>query len=405
MTKGPSFNKLFIMILSSSMILLLNLLNTCSAEQILYELKDLEVLEKEKNYDEFLTHVNDIRPSERSRHWQDMLQNMAVGLIDYKIKTKDYSNPTYRFIEQLAHSSALKTDQYFQLKYSYYSKKYFAECFNKAENKNLCENQLSSFWYFSKKDPDLGLDLAVILETNHSTLNTWPFYQEAIKDSLADFYCKKPNIQQAIIKKFYTETFSSNFGGNYKLLTERLISDKCFEQIIEPLKESLTSIKSTGLDKELALNILESRGKLSADDLDLYSILYLLDGPVVGDKMNIAWKKIEYLGENFKKRANLLERIQKLEIIPDKIFKDPTLPRHKAIINLFAKNFPEYLNYYGSTCVKFINNTSDETLNVSSSFQCIQFLKAATINSKEDQGKDLPWISDSVKSQYSSIKK
>ena len=182
-------------------------------------------------------------------------------------------------------------------------------------------------------------------------------------------------------------------------------SENCFIEITGALKESLSSIESNGLEKEMALNILEAKGELTQDELDLYAILFLLDGPVVGDKMNIAWKKIEALVDNYPKRQKLLALIEKLPIIPDKIFKDPNLPRHKAIINLFAKNFPEYLNYYGSTCVKYISNSGTKALNVSSSYQCNQFLRAAQSINREDKGSNIPWISDSVERLYSGIKK
>lgn len=383
--------------------------------QVFYDLKDLEVLEREKNFEEFLLHVNDIRPSERGRHWKEMFQNMAMGLVDYKIKTHDLSLETFRQIEQIGRSSAMNNDEFFQLKRSIFAKKYFSECFRKAslvieskkleEEKNLCVTELSSFWFFSKKDPDMGLDLAAILESNKSDLLRWPFYEKAVKDSIANFYCKKPAVQQAIMNKLSEETYNPEFNGNYKTLVNRIVPEICFNEMILPLKETLRSIKSNGLEKEMALNILDAKGNLSQDELDLFAVLFLLDGPVVGDKMNIAWKKVEALSENYPKRQKLLAQIEKLALIPDKIFKDPNLPRHKAIINLFAKNFPEYLNYYGSTCIKYISNSGTEQLNVSSSYQCNEFLKAAQAVKKEDKGQSTPWVSDSVESQYSGLRK
>lgn len=403
------------MTISPALIILLYSINFGVSAQIYYDIKDLEVLEKEKNFEEFLQHVNDIRPSERGKHWREMYQSMAMGLVDYKIKTRDFSKTTYKQIETIGRSTALNNDEYFQLKRSLYAKKFFTECFKQASSsgdtpktvmtQKFCETELSSFWYFSKKDPDVGLELATILENNQSSLKTWPFYEKAAKDSIANFYCKKPVIQQAVMKKLVEESFSEEFNGNYKSLVERIIPDTCFDELVAPLKESLRSIKSSGLNKEMALNILEAKGKLSADEQDLYATLFLLDGPVVGDKMNIAWKKVEGLGENYPKRQKLLSQIQKLEVIPDKIFKDPNLPRHKAIINLFAKNFPEYLNYYGTTCIKYIDHQSDTPLNVSSSVQCNEFLKAAQRVKADNKGIGPAWISDSVERQYSGLKK
>ncbi len=379
-----------------------------------YNLKDLEALEKERNFEEFLLHVNDIRPSERDKYWQEMYQNMALGLVDYKIKTQDFLPSSFRQIEQIGRSIALSNDEFFQLKRSIYAKKYFSECFKKTElisenekkvaTRKLCESELSSYWYFSKKDPDNGLDLAAILENAGSAQNRWIYFSPAVKDTIAHFYCKKPEVQTAVLKKVYDESFSTNFDGNYKALVERLMDDKCFDELISPLKSTLSSINSSGLDKEMAMNLLEAKGKLSTEERDLYAILYLLDGPVVGDKMNMAWKKVEALSENYPKREKLLTEIKKLSVVPDKIFKDPNLPRHKAIINLFARHFPEYLDYYGKTCVKFLKNDSEAPLNIRSSLQCHEFLKAAEVANKQNFGQGPSWISDSIRTQYSGIK-
>jgi hypothetical protein len=397
--------------ISSMFILFFQSINFGISANMSYQLKDLEALEKDKNFEEFLLHHNDIRPSERGRHWKDMFQNMAIALIDYKIRIRDFSPEAFKQIEVIGRTSALANDEFFQLKRSVFAKKYFTECFRRISGtestgeRDLCETQLSAFWSFSKKDADLGLDLAAILEANKSSLKLWPFYELAIKDSIAGFYCKKPVIQSALMKKLYEESYKVDFNGNYKNLINKIVPESCFNEIILPLKASLTSIKTNGLEKEMALNILEAKGKLSSEELDLYAILFLLDGPVVGDKMNTAWKTVETLGENYPKRQKLLSLIRKLSIIPDKIFKDPNSPRHKAIITLFAKNFPEYLNYYGSTCIKYISNSGTELLNVSSSFQCNEFLRAAQALKKENKGQSTPWLSDSVESQYSGLKK
>jgi hypothetical protein len=88
--------------------------------------------------------------------------------------------------------------------------------------------------------------------------------------------------------------------------------------------------------------------------------------------------------------------IEKLELIPDRIFKDPSGSRNKAIINLFAKNFPELLDYYGKSCLDYFERKETAT-NISSSFQCQQFFKTAKENNL--------WLSDAIKSKYSGLKK
>lgn len=377
----------------------------------LYTLKDLAVLEQEKNFEEFLAHVNDIRPSERQKLWKDMYQSMAMEMIDYKIRTKDYSFKSYKSVEAQARSSALANDEFFQLKRSIYAKSFFSACYAQASEKNgdlktknikSCDSELNSFWYFSKKDPDIGLEFAKILERNGSALPTWPFYQRAISDSISPIYCEKPDIQRAIISKLTAESFDQNFDDNYKTLIKRFVPDKCFEKVVPALRLGLQSTVTSGLEKEMALNLLTAKGLLSKEEEDLYAILYMLDGPVVGDKMNMAWKKIEDLSSQYQKRIKILAQIKSLPLIPDKIFKDPGLPRNKAIINLFAKNFPEYLNYYGESCVRYLENKSETVGNIASSFQCNEFLKTARTLKKSEKTE---WISDSVERQYSGLKR
>ncbi|MBC7713141.1 MAG: hypothetical protein H7177_07365 [Rhizobacter sp.] len=403
------------MLLSLSAFLLLQTtgFNSPAFSQVapLYTLKDLSVLEREKNFEEFLTHVNDIRPSERLKLWKDMYQSMALEMVDYKLKTKDFSMKTYKHIESIARSSAMTDDEFFQLKRSMYAKKFYGECYkqastltskDKGEGFKTCDGELNSFWYFSKKDPDIGLDLAKIVELYPSSVKTWPFYQTAVNDPISPLYCEKPDIQRAIINKLTQESFDKDFDGNYKNLIKRFIPEKCFVKVVAPLRLALQSTITNGLEKEMAMNLLSSKGLLSKEEEDLYAILFLLDGPVVGDKMNIAWKKVEDLSSQYAKRQKLLNEIKKLPLIPDKVFTDASLPRNKAIINLFAKNFPEYLNFYGESCVNYLENKSESSGNIASSVQCNEFLRTARAVKKSD---NTEWVSDSVDTKYSALKK
>ncbi len=388
-----------------SLILLSTL--TCLKAETLYDLKDLQALEQEKNFEEFLLHVNDIRPSERQKLWKTMYQSMAMEMIDYKLKTKDFSAASYKKIEAIGRSSALMHDEFFQLKRSLYAKKYFSECYSQASLKvdkdktsdfKICDKELSSFWFFSKKDPDIGLDLAGLIEKYPSELTSWPFYQMAVNDNIANLYCEKPNVQKAVINKLTKESFDAEFNGQYAPLIKRFIPDKCFVKITPTLKNALISSESSGLDKEMALNLLSAYGSLTSEEEDLYAMTYLLDGPVVGEKMNIAWKKIELLSSNFTKRQTLLEKIKKLPLIPDRIFKDPKLPRNKAIINLFAQNFPEYLNFYAESCLSYTNFQNPEG-QIASGIQCNLFLKVAVEMKKNNEAQ---WVTDKISTQYSS---
>jgi hypothetical protein len=371
----------------------------------LYEIKDLEVLEREKNFDEFLLHVNDIRPSERDSHWKEMYQNAAIGLIDKKIKLNDYKNESFDKIEALSQSSSLYKDEFFQLKRTLYAKKYLKNCFknsNDLQSKSRCEEKLLSFWQISNKDPDLGLELANILESNNSSTRNWALYEKAVKDENAQIFCQKINVQEAIFEKIKNTAFSEKFNGNYKQLIDSIAPNWCFDLLVSPLRDIALSPDSNGVDRELALNLLDAKSKLTPKEQDLLSFLFMINEPVVGQRMNLAWKKIEDLTENQSKRNELLAQIRNVPVLPDKIFRDPSNPRNKAIINLIARSFPEFLKFYAESCIKYLSFSDQGKVNVSSRTQCDEFLKTA-----RTQGTDhsAPWISDSISSQYSGIKR
>ncbi len=66
-----------------------------------YTMGDLEALERQKNYGEFLAHARDIRPSERGPVWVEMVAEMAEGFILSKISVRDFSPETLKEVEKL----------------------------------------------------------------------------------------------------------------------------------------------------------------------------------------------------------------------------------------------------------------------------------------------------------------
>jgi hypothetical protein len=375
----------------------------------LYSLKDLAALEKEKNFEEFLAHVNDIRPSERMKLWRDMYQSMAMEMIDYKLKTKDFSLATFKKIENLSRSNTLLNDEFFQLKRSLYAKKFFSECYSGqtkngdiSVNTKQCDDELSTFWYFSKKDPDIGLEMAKIVEKNNGKMNTWNFYQKAVSDTLAPLYCEKPEVQRALIQKVTQEVFDPEFNGEYGTLLKRIIPDKCFVKLVNPLRLVLESTQSSGLDKEISFQLLDASKNLKPIDYYYYATLYLIDEPVTGEKMNVSWKKIEELAEKYSLRMEILEKIKGANVLPDKVMRSPSNKRNKAIIHLFAKHFPEFLDYYAKSCLDYLQYKNSPNRPVTTGFQCHEFLKMAK---SVKQNENIEWVSDSVQTRFSSLKK
>ena len=365
-----------------------------------YSMDDFIVLSNERNFKEFLEHVNDVRPSERSNRWKTMYKQMVIDMINYKSTTNDYKKESFQLIENHARSSALFKDEALQIKRNDYVKKYLKTCFSALEkNSSSCLSDLQSYWFFSNKDPDMALHLANLIETHSTGTNAWSYYAVAIKDAGNNYYCNRPEVQKAIFDKINADTFSSGFDNNYKKLITSNIPMECFNKLTTRLREMVRSTDANGLSKELALNLMTETKLLKENESELYATIYLSDGPVVGDRMNISWKIIENLGRNFSQRQKVLEEVKKLSVIPDYTFKHPKNLRNKAIINLFHQNFPELLNYYGESCLNYITHSKDSNI---SSYQCKEFLaEASDLKNKEK----IDWINDKISTQYSATKK
>lgn len=42
------------------------------------------------------------------------------------------------------------------------------------------------------------------------------------------------------------------------------------------------------------------------------------------------------------------------------VFKNPNYERHQAILELFKKNFPEYIDTYATNCLKLLNGDNPQ---------------------------------------------
>jgi hypothetical protein len=327
---------------------------------------------------------------------------MALTMLDEKIRLKEYNLNSFKEIEKISQNPNLVDDEIYQNKRVQFSIKYFKNCFEENLDKNICVNDLYRHWENSTQDAEAALSYIQLLSNyTNNNRDTWTFYNSIVNDQVAPLYCKKAEIQKAIFQKISTESFNDDFDGNYRKIIGKLISEKCLNALYPNLKDAIISTQVNGLNKEQALDILWQLNQITAEEKDYFLVIYLFGGPVVGQKMNLSWNLVESLSENYPRRMKILNQVKKLDLIPDNLFIDPSSSRNKSIISLFAKNFPEVLNYYAIECVNFLKGK--EKTHVTSSTTCKQFLEASIkLKSELTTNK---WISDSISTEYSSIKR
>jgi hypothetical protein len=91
----------------------------------------------------------------------------------------------------------------------------------------------------------------------------------------------------------------------------------------------------------------------------------------------------------------IFKTLKKLDPLPGEVFSSNDKEKREAVINLFASNFPEYVDHYAKTCVNFLKGIG-EFPRGNPTLYCNELYSAS---------KSKRWISQPLKTQYSSLKK
>ncbi len=316
----------------------------------LYDIKDLEVLEANKSYKEFLDHALDVRPAERKKQWREMVNNMSVGFIKEQLRTKAFNKINFDYIENLNRWPTLQKDSYFQHKRKEFALHYLDDCLGKS-----CKSDLMGFWYSTQRqDGELAKKLSIILRQKDPKSNITPFLSVIGHDDYALYHCKKPWIQSEIFS-LVTEPLRMEEEDKLKKVLNNLVGKECWKSLRPIVHQAL--IRGPGLKQDYAFALLKSRGDLSQEWMDFYYTSYFLGSPVPGNKLNASWNTIKELGQNFNRRVKVLNKLKKLDPLPGKLFSLIDNGKKNTLIKYFKKNFPEYIDHYSKTCLNYLQGT------------------------------------------------
>lgn len=369
-----------------------------------YNLEDLEVLAKENNFEEFLNHAFEVKPRERKGQWTQLFVKMCAQKIEASLKTRTLSLAFFN--DLLKYNQLLEINK--NLKFQFYKNQYALEFLKFCQDKknlipeNTCKEKIIEYWNSSEKGTDEGIEIAKLLINFESTPNLWDFISKSTTHKISEVYCKIPIVQKVLLDKLIEVSFQSDFDNNFLELKKKLMNQSCYDQIKASFKNMFFLKETNILAKELIFNLLDSQKDLTQIEQYLFSILFLVDSPVVGERMNFSWNKVASLLENLPLRLKLMSEIENLSQLSDNVFKTPKMPRQKAIINHLAKNFPEFLKFYAENCLSYLKMDKSDKIIVSSSINCHEFFLSYQ---KEKKNLSTSWISDSISKQYSALKK
>ncbi|ATH08208.1 hypothetical protein BIY24_09675 [Halobacteriovorax marinus] len=359
----------------------------------LYSIEDLEQLQISKNYTEFLNHAHDIRPSSRDKRWREMVQTMAVGQLDFLLEKRIFNQESFKLIEKIALWPILLEDEFFQIKRNRFAEFYLENCFSKRGRTDSCKNELLNFWNASNQNPDLAMSLVNILKSFTKEKDFWGFYQKVTKSSSAEFYCPKIAVRKSILDHLRVNLSQVEDPKYVKKFIDDNLGSTCWQSVLKDLKGMLFD-KSFTL-RSFAYKALNSKEALTQVEQDSYLAFYILTNPIKGDTFNVAWSLIEKVGDDYSRRMKVFKVLKNIDPLPGDIFSNYNKEKKEAIINLFANNFPEYIDHYARTCVNFLKGIGDFPRG-NPTLYCSELYSSS---------KSKRWIRQPLQIQYSSIKK
>lgn len=337
-----------------------------------YELKDLAILESEKNYEEFFLHARDLAPQKRDKNWNDMVTSMARSFARYLVNNNFIDENNFKFIEQLHKWPILNKDEFFTRDRNSIGKIYLEKCYTKSKYKDdKCLLHTLNFWRKDPHYPELGLELAKLGREYMSKndllkqmdLNTLvgkktelsfrmlEFYLPALESPLSEFYCKRSEIKKLIVNEIFGLSTQKSERGLKKFITST-IHDDCWLNVKNWMNDYIRT--NDQFYKDAAYKTLSLREDLSTELEDIYLLSYILEYPSPGELFNHSWNMLQSVSRNIKRRELLLKNIKQIDPVPDNVFSSDNSLKKSTILAQIALNFPEFMDYYSSSCLSFL---------------------------------------------------
>ena len=129
-------------------------------------------------------------------------------------------------------------------------------------------------------------------------------------------------------------------------------NDECVKEFWPFIRNELLTKKSTSRTQSIFL-ISQAYKLIDIQNEDIFYTLFILNGPKQGQILNRAWSRIEKLSQDYTRRKNVLNYLEKQIHLPDNVFSY-TPKKRKIYIKYFSSYFPEYLKLYSNRCINYL---------------------------------------------------
>jgi len=369
-----------------------SLLGTAMSQTTVYTIADLESLEIQKNFREFVRHAHDIRPSQRDRHWREMVISVGTQYLDDLVARKEFSKESFNEVEMLASWPVLREDLFFVAKRDRFTQRYLTQCLSQKESK-LCLSQLKQFWNNLPGEVETASQLIQLFSDYAPAQELSSLILMVSKNPQARFYCGRETFAANLLNLMMNSLPIDFNEAQAQKVIQDSASKECWDQWSPWAKAQL--FKAPALLADRYYRLLQSKSVMSLEEQDLYLSYYFLQGPKPGDGLNRAWNRVQELAEQFERRQNVVKGLMQLDPLPGKLFAMRPIEKLKPMFKHFQKSIPEYLDRYVENCLNYMDGTKTYP-NGNPTVECQDLFQYSDA---------LNWPEPPIRQKYSAIKK
>ena len=307
--------------------------------QLKYEMTDLRILNSERNFSEFFAHALDIRPSLRNDEYKNMLEEMALALLEQLNNKTKVTPKEMALIKSISKWPLLGQNEFFNRKRDFLLLKGLNNCF--IEKKDNCLQQAKIIFTDYQHEILFSNDLIENLVLNGiAPEKLWPFAAPLAMHPLSEFYCSKDSFKSVIIAKM-----SIDFQAK--------LHNDCLKALKPSMQKMLTYNERHM--RSIAFHYLKKINALSNKEESFYYLIEYLQNPYISsDKLEHSLNELKRIKKDPELREQLVIDLGKLDPLPGKIFSKVTDTQSLSKTRILFRSFPEYIDTYARTCLDYL---------------------------------------------------
>ena len=200
-----------------------------------YEIEDLQLLFKQKQYEQLLAHVTDIPPTKRTSSWNTLVQETVSKQFDTLLQDNN-TKKIFAFLHKYLNlTPQLKENKLFMQKRATFGLQYYSQCF--SYNDTQCHNE---FLNFVRLDPNPNYAFKVAKQVRLRMSDSKAIYYFALaSDAFTDAKCKDTDLLTSVEKALTMKPQSSE-----ATLAQKIAFGTCHKSLKAAIKNAIRSNKN-----------------------------------------------------------------------------------------------------------------------------------------------------------------